>query len=262
MRHGQSDTEQSTEVRELPINGKRAQREDFVLEKSIFSNIFEKDIRRIYIYKKAERLAKAIHLVTPAFIGSAPLKDRIDAIAIGLIDAAIQPPRVARAALSRELLALSSLLSIARTGSILSSMNAELISREAHILLNEVAAYEEPRALFDETPTLSSIAKDTLSQEKTRSPGNLKEQRSVQSRRSIHKGHVKDIESVSDSSVKDRRGAILSIIRARERASIKDISTLVRGVSEKTIQRELSALIDSGAVKRQGERRWSIYSLA
>jgi DeoR/GlpR family transcriptional regulator of sugar metabolism len=53
----------------------------------------------------------------------------------------------------------------------------------------------------------------------------------------------------------------LSVIKNKGTASIKDISTLVRGVSEKTIQRELSALISSGSVLKQGERRWSTYSL-
>jgi hypothetical protein len=122
----------------------KAPTNDFVLEKSIFSNIFEKDIRRVYIYKKAERLAKAIHLVAPAFRNSPALRDRMDHVAVGLVDAAILPPTSARDALSRELLALSSVLSIGRTGGLLSSMNAELISREAQNLLQEVAAYEEP----------------------------------------------------------------------------------------------------------------------
>src|SRR4051812_40628533 len=108
----------------------RAHFDDFVLDKGIFSNIFEKDIRRVYIYKKAERLAKAIHLVAPAFINSPSLRDRLDQVAIGLVDAAILPPGTARTALSRELLALSSVLSIARTSGMLSSMNVELIGRE------------------------------------------------------------------------------------------------------------------------------------
>src|SRR3954466_14943707 len=100
----------------------RPHSDNFVLEKSIFSNIFEKDIRRVYIYKKVERLAKAIHLVGPAFRNSPSLRDRMDLIAVGLIDAAILPPSSARDALSRELLALSSVLSIGRTGGLLSSM--------------------------------------------------------------------------------------------------------------------------------------------
>ncbi|MDP2665511.1 MAG: hypothetical protein Q8P23_02625 [bacterium] len=268
MRHGQSDIGQSTEVRKIQTSVKHSQPEDFVLEKSIFTNIFEKDIRRVFIYKKAERLAKAIHLITPAFAESVSLKNRIDAIAVGLIDAAILSPAIARTALSRELLALSSVLSIARTGGVLSSMNAELIAREAHMLLHEVASYEEPRLSFDETPSLSDIAKNASSREEPQHPIFSTMKRSVlrHSARggstSGGKGHIKDTEHLPDSPIKDRRDAILSVIKNKGTASIKDISTLVRGVSEKTIQRELSSLIGLGMVLKQGERRWSTYSLA
>ena len=120
MRHRQLNIGHSTELQKIHAGGKHTPSEDFVLEKSIFNNIFEKDIRRVFIYKKAERLAKAIHLIAPAFAESVSLRNRIDAIAIGLVDAAILPSGAARMALSRELLALSSVLSIARTGGLLS----------------------------------------------------------------------------------------------------------------------------------------------
>ncbi len=73
---------------------------------------------------------------------------------------------------------------------------------------------------------------------------------------------VKDISDSQDSHVKDRRAAILSVIQNKKKVSIKDISTLIRTVSEKTIQRELTALITEGIVRKEGERRWSTYSLS
>lgn len=233
---------QSKENKQIQTTSKDFHSGDFVLEKSIFNNVFEKDIRRVFIYKKAERLAKAIHLIVPAFAESISLRNRIDAVAVGLVDAAILPSGVARTALSRELLALSSVLSIARAGGLLSSMNAELIAREAHILLQEVAAYEEPRLFLDESPTLSEIAKKSSTKIPTKN--------AVQ-KPPVDKGHIKD-----------RREAVLSVIKDKKKASIKDISTLIRGVSEKTIQRELLALIADGVILKQGERRWSTYSLA
>ncbi|MFZ1075402.1 MAG: hypothetical protein WAN50_03455 [Minisyncoccia bacterium] len=234
--------------------------EDFVLEKSIFNNIFEKDIRRVYIYKKAERLAKAIHLIAPAFAESPSLRDKVDTIAVGLVDAAILPSGSARMALSRELLALSSVLGIARTGGLLSSMNSELISREAHALLQEVAAYEEPRLFLDDAPTLAGIARQAYSQEAVPRPASTEPKR-IQKMPAVRKGHVKDSAEPA-VHIKDRRESIMSVIRNKDKASIKDISTLIRGVSEKTVQRELSALIVAGLVQKQGERRWSTYSLA
>lgn len=239
---------------------------DFVLEKTIFNNIFEKDIQRVFIYKKAERLAKALHLIAPAFVESVSLKNRIDAIAIGLVDAAVVPLGAARVILSRELLALSSILSIARTGGLLSAMNAELIEREAHILLQEVASYEEPRLFLDDAPTLSGIAKRVLKKETQteQRPPLLKAlvSRERAEEKANVKGHLKDSTTRDRGHIKDRREAILSVIRTKKRASIKDVSTLIRDVSEKTIQRELSALVDEQVVIKEGERRWSVYSLA
>ena len=246
------------EVQTIQTRAKDVHSEDFVLEKTIFNNIFEKDIRRVFIYKKAERLAKAIHLIVPAFSESASLKNRIDAIAIGLVDAAMMPYGTARTALSRELLALSSILAIARTGGFLSNMNTELITREAHILLQEVASYEEPMLFLDDVQTLSSIARSTLARKAIQN-SHTKSPKHTASSSHPHgtKGHIKDTEHL-----KDRRETILSVIKNKRKASIKDISTLIREVSEKTIQRELLALIRDGIVLKQGERRWSIYSLA
>lgn len=250
---------QDKDIGEVRRKGVPSVNEDFVLEKSIFNNIFEKDIRRVYIYKKAERLAKAIHLIAPAFVGSASLRNRIDEISIGLVDAAILPTGPARVALSRELLALSSVLSISRIGGLLSAMNADLIAREAHSLLQEVATYEEPRLSLEEAPTLSGIAKLAHSQvgERSAVPVQRHGLRGISASRNI--GHGKDI---VETHIKDRREAIMSIIREKGTASIKDISTMIHGVSEKTIQRELLSLISSGSLVKRGERRWSTYSLS
>lgn len=261
MGHGQSDISQSTEIRNINAKSKDIYSEDFVLEKSIFNNIFEKDIRRVFIYKKTERLAKAIHLIAPAFAESVSLRNRIDAVAIGLVDAAILPPSTTRTELSRELLALSSLLSIARTGGFLSSMNANLIAHEAHMLLQEIAGYEEPRLSFDESPTLADIAKNVRTQDFYGKSNTRVTKHKIQAAPHTHKGHIKDTKSVSDIHIKDRRDAILSVIRNKGVAHIKDISTLIRDVSEKTVQRELQALVGAGMLKKQGERRWSTYSL-
>ena len=267
MRHGQSDKGHGTQLQNTAQHGRNAVNDDFVLEKSIFTNIFEKDIRRVFIYKKAERLAKALHLIAPAFSESASLRNRIDAIAIGLVDAAVLAPGLARTALSRELLSLSSVLSIARTGGLLSAMNTELITREAHILLQEVAVYEEPRLFLDDAPTLSGIAKNALKRDAVQGPRAAAPRHPAQHKLAAapveaSKGHVKDTQEAAAGHVKDRREAVMSVIRSKGSVSIKDISTMIRGVSEKTIQRELAALVESGIVLKQGERRWSTYSLA
>lgn len=256
---------QDKEIQQRKSHEGRTHSDNFVLEKSIFSNIFEKDIRRVYIYKKAERLAKAIHLVSPAFRTSPALRDRMDTIAVGLVDAAILPPHMARDNMSRELLALSSVLSIARTGNLLSGMNAELISKEAQQLLQEVAAYEEPRIFMDDAPSLATLAKEVGAERSITTDMPItsvhREQRQVVkmakkplSSKGQAIGHIKD-------KTTDRREAIKSILAAKGSSYIKDISTIIRDVSEKTIQRELQAMVDTGEITKEGERRWTTYAL-
>lgn len=276
-----SDKGQNKDSHAMKASRNNADISDFVLDKAIFSGVFEKDIRRVYLYKKAERLAKAIHLIGPAFTDSVPLKDRLDRIAVGLVDAAVLPPMASRTALSRELLALSSILSIARTGGMLSSMNADLIVREAHLLLSEVASYEEPRFALDEIPSLATLAKASAANEsresnRLRSVARITYDPALDSQESDEskghaQGHIKDIQELAGSQKGrevpkanngERRESILAVLRSKGPSYIKDISMIVRDVSEKTIQRELSALVSEGVVKRMGDRRWTTYEIA
>ncbi len=73
------------------------------------------------------------------------------------------------------------------------------------------------------------------------------------------KENVKDI-SGQNKRQNDRASEILEIIRKNGPVSIKDISKVVKGCSEKTIQRELISLIGQGRVAKEGERRWSTYT--
>jgi hypothetical protein len=173
--------------------------------------------------------------------------------------------------LSRELLALSSLLSVARTGGFLSEMNAEVIIREAHLLLQEAASYEEPRVLLEDAPTLAELAKRAPAMNEVSS---VRSHPRTEASRSIiqtantsaasaesSKRHLSDTQSSSVQKT-ERQAAILLILSTKGPSYIKDISTLIRGVSEKTIQRELQTLINAGHVRREGERRWTQYFLA
>ena len=58
-----------------------------------------------------------------------------------------------------------------------------------------------------------------------------------------------------------RQDSILNFIRSRGASSIKEIAVSVPGFSSKTIQRELVSLVNKGVLKREGDRRWSKYSV-
>ncbi len=81
------------------------------------------------------------------------------------------------------------------------------------------------------------------------------------SRVNIPKGDISSDAHMVYSQLVDRSVRIKTVLEAKPESTIKDIAEVITDVSEKTIQRELNSLIEKGQVIRQGERRWSKYSL-
>ncbi len=237
--------------------GNKPHNELLVLDSSIFSNVFKKDIKRVYLYKKSERLAKAIFLISPAFTNSEALLQRFESLAISLVNSAILPPGEAKEMLSKDLLALSSLLAIARAGGTLSHMNADIISREVHTLLSEIATYEEPRFFLEEGFSLAELLHEA---ERQPSSDGASESRPIKSPLSLERKRVSERAPKKEGYSK-RQEEILSVIKDKKEVYIKDISTLLREYSEKTIQRELSQLVLSGVLEKRGDKRWTTYRL-
>jgi predicted HTH transcriptional regulator len=59
-----------------------------------------------------------------------------------------------------------------------------------------------------------------------------------------------------------RRNDVLNVIKTNGTASIKDVKIVLKDINEKTIQRELLALVKEGVLKKEGEKRWSVYRIA
>lgn len=220
--------------------------DELVLEKNVFSKVFDKDIRRVFIYKKAERIAKAIHLIMPGFKDSRALRDKLERLAVELVDASVMPLQEARERLSRGLLSLSSALEMGKSGGLLSEMNANIVSREIGHLLEEIAAYEEPR-----------ISLPVQSIKETRSIPQISSQKIGSSQEMSFKKASAPVRKSPSS----RREEILDLLKGKGPVFIKDISQRFRDVSEKTIQRELQQLAEEGVVLKKGERRWTTYEL-
>ena len=59
-----------------------------------------------------------------------------------------------------------------------------------------------------------------------------------------------------------RQASIVELLKSKSNLTIKDFTMVIKGCSDKTIQRELLRLVKLGVLKKDGERRWSRYSLA
>lgn len=73
---------------------------------------------------------------------------------------------------------------------------------------------------------------------------------------------IGDVVNLGASSDSNRRSLIVGLLRTKSNLTIKDFSAVIKGCSDKTIQRELQSLVKSGVLKKEGERRWSRYSLS
>lgn len=69
-------------------------------------------------------------------------------------------------------------------------------------------------------------------------------------------------EDSEKETIKDRKDRIREVLRDKGQVSIKDISEIIKDVSEKSIQRDLNFMIENGEVLRTGKKRWSLYALS
>lgn len=74
--------------------------------------------------------------------------------------------------------------------------------------------------------------------------------------------HVpKKISNNSGAVAEKRKEQIVDVLKVQGTATIGDIKKVVEGVSDKTLQRDLIALVREGILARSGSRRWTTYSL-
>lgn len=247
--------------------------------------VFNQNHHFAYIYKKTEKLVTAVYMITNFVKDNEPLKWTIREKALALLDLNMSFNTVSlaeRRDLLKEYQAYSleivSLASIAHFSGLISEMNFNILSREFNGLVSTIEKDENKKANeetvmlhpgFFDTPRYSAPVAQPAS-----SPVSVASAAPVQapvpqapSTNVLYKGQahtprpVKDIHTNKDSK-DDRQATIVKLLSKKGGLNIKDFVGSIKGVSEKTIQRELLAMVAAGTLKKEGERRWSTYSLA
>lgn len=153
-------------------------------------------------------------------------------------------------ATAHSLITLDSKLRVATTIGIISPEVLNVLLVEIDSVLRGLNRYLVRTSAFDDLDYKVMPASDTEKRRSKTDTTTYKE-----------KSHSTEAASGNTSDL-DRRERIKVVLSAKGEATIKDISDIITDVSSKTIQRELNAMIEDSLVKRQGERRWSKYSLA
>lgn len=272
------------------------ERKDFSKEKDILG----KDDFSFFVLKKGERMTAALFLVTDFLPANESLRREIRDQGLAILSLLARWRELVESEAStfsdmQERAAhLLGLLRISVVSGSLSSMNAEILIQEYILLLKAISEnrsiYKREGGVID--PSFFNVQKRALDSHNLFPPvraeggvkwgGNLWEgvdvdvalRSSLETDRGGAQGvslSHKDTGSQQSapqpkgqlSGTKGgRREKILDFIRRKERVSVKDIAKVITGCSEKTLQRELVAMVREGVLKKEGERRWSTYLLA
>ncbi len=197
-----------------------------------------------FVRVKIERLTVATYRVSDFLNDAEPLKRRLREYALKtLTESGREDALSVLSPTLRTMTLLCDTASVTRVGS---TMNFSILSDEYSSLITLIS---------DELliPSLSGVKEVYLSSFTVPVP---------QIQAVPYKGHQKDIK---DKEIKngsaDRSDRIIAYIKDHPGSGIKVISKLFPGVSEKTVQRELLTLVSRGILQKEGERRWSRYSL-
>lgn len=158
-----------------------------------------------------------------------------------------------------ELLRLDSTLRVATSAHVIPQDLFALVTEQIDGIQRYINNHYTNDSSFSfKTNDQSLPGSSTASTTKSKKPTQPARPKKVQ----IPEGDISSDAYLVYSQLTDRAERIKTVLEAKPQASIKDIAEVITDVSEKTIQRELNSLIEKGQVIREGERRWSRYSVA
>lgn len=225
----------------------------------------------LYIFKKTEKITSALYLISGLLKDEEPMKWELRDKGMDLVGSSFMASstvpgdkNVMIQTLFSSALETISLLNIAKLSNLISPMNHKLLVAEIDnvlgLLRDKLASSAENAGYvlseeFFRTPSMfgSGFKSDNRSNRNNSYDGNGSEK---QVKTTVSKGHVDVVEKKSH-----RQDAIVTILKGQSNLTIKDFVKVIKDCSEKTIQRDLIELVDRGIVKKEGERRWSKYSL-
>ncbi len=217
----------------------------------------------VYSFKKTEKIVSAIYLVTSLIKDNEPMKWELREGSMSLLSVIMALNGTENIDKNKHLqsfftlsIQMISFLNVAFISSIISNMNSSIIIAE----INSLVDYVKQQTMLSSNSS-GFILSDSFFATDIPSVGINKGQSLFSKAPTTIE--VKNNKGEVIKDIKDRRkNSILSILKKDSQLTIKDFVKVITDCSEKTIQRELIDLVEKGLVKRNGERRWSTYSLA
>jgi len=250
------------------------------------------------ISNKANKLASAVYLITSFFSEQEPLKWKLRELSGHLLSSSLsfksyifEERDYAGLENRQTILEILSHLSVAKNVGLISDNNFTLLSQEFSKYLETVGfppglEDREGKAVLSEKFFAGPESRPQIASSE---PENTLKDKSVDgveqkpALRSLSAGYLPKVSAVTkldyegpkrgveDKPLKQfgavsvkknsRQNTIIALLKRKKEIMIKDVSPLISGCSEKTIQRELSAMVAAGILRKIGEKRWSRYTL-
>lgn len=230
-----------------------------------------------YVFKKTEKIIAALYLITDLISDTEPAKWQLRKGALSLLSDMLtlrQKPFSQTGsfvpAVAGQIFEIISLIKILSVAGLVSGMNFSVIHKELVGLIGNIESINVESVSTGSillSPDFFSVPQPTIPPPSHFSSGIFSNTNNAQS---AGKGQYRTDIGQKDSAqsplkkdnLKDtRRDKILSMLKTGKPLGIKDFSHEIKDCSEKTLQRELLAMVESSQIKKTGERRWSVYSL-
>lgn len=245
------------------------------------------------VSKKAEKISTALYMVTDLIEIKDPIRQKIRSCSVDLIS----QTRGLSSSFSGDIYfavartintswELVSLIEVSSSVGFISDMNAKILKT---VLIEFISSLrdKQKRESFSHMQDLKigeSLSNQiTLSKKLFEIEEDVSELESIKDKemsftkpvfKKVTSGSFNFSEKLKTESIKthkseyqkpkssDRKDRIIEIIKEKGEVNIGDISGSFPDVSSKTIQRELTALVEENVLLKTGEKRWSKYSLS
>jgi hypothetical protein len=222
------------------------------------------------MYRRAERLASAVVLLTNHIQDTDPLKQDARRSVLDVLSKILAVRDEMRSPNSADVndlkMSVRKVISVVRLLGVagnVSFQNAEIVTEALDELLSFLAASR--RSNLSDSVTISR--EDLIDVRESQRFIDDRRPERASARRAPETGDATSGAVPSQagggpsaSKVSSRTQAILEVLRVHGELGIRDVASNLPEYSEKMIQRELADLVSAGKVKKTGLKRWSRYS--
>ena len=241
-----------------------------------YTSIFHNKDFEVYVFKRLEKISQAVHMLGSLLTDNEPAKLRLKELSFILISRGMNLSDSGHTSFDTikkilsTLAEIYSIFEIIQLSQLMSEMNCRIMKEEIGRLLNTINSNNDflRRNKTYLTKDFFGLDDYKIGETISTTPSQIqkeyyKGQKDIKDSES-YSGNVpnrKEVVHVPQEDKNKRQEMILSMLKDNKVLTVKDFSKEIKGCSEKTIQRELLSLVSSGTLKKEGERRWSRYSI-